>query len=44
MTKPTIILVQQLRKKRIGPSNCAITKFFGATNLYKKVMNNSNSF
>jgi hypothetical protein len=36
MAKPTTTLVWQLGKKRIGPSNYAITKLFGATNSYKK--------
>jgi hypothetical protein len=44
MAKPTTIFVQQLGKKRIGPSNYAITKLYGATNLYKKMMNSNNSF
>jgi hypothetical protein len=26
----------QLRKKRFGPSGCAITSFFGVTNLLQK--------
>jgi hypothetical protein len=39
-----VVHVQQLRNKRIGPSNCAITTFFGATILYKKMISNNNIF
>jgi hypothetical protein len=45
MAEPTTTFVRQLGKKRIGPSNYAITKLFGATNLLKKkVMNINNNF
>jgi hypothetical protein len=36
--------VRQLGKKRTSPFAYAIIAFFAAINLYKKLMNNNNSF
>jgi hypothetical protein len=36
--------VQQFGKKRKSPFGYAIIAFFGATNPYKKMMNNNNNF
>jgi hypothetical protein len=35
---------QQPRKMMFGPSGCEVTTFFGATSLYKKMMNCNKTF
>ncbi len=44
VAEPIVVHVQQLKNKRIGPSSYAITTFFGATNLYKKMISSNSNF